>query len=98
MKKQDIKKLEWWKWVTEFDFIYIVPTNKKSNWYKLAYYIGKIWDEYKIIDLYDCGSIFQEVEWYISIRWDFEDILWWIKIWNDYWKIKYRYWWSLQFN
>lgn len=100
MNKKDIAKLENWTNVyeLEFDFIYIVPTSKQNcDRYKLAYYIWKIWNEYKIIDIYDCGSIFLDTTNTNSfiLNWDFEDIIWWIKFWSNYWKIKYQYWWRI---
>ncbi len=96
IKKKDIEKLDRWGDYNnlEYDSIYIVPTSEKSDWYKLAYYIGKIWDEVKIIDKYDCGSMFLDVQdtKYFMLNWDFEDIYWWIKFWRNNWKLKYEYW------
>ena len=98
MKKKDLEKLErWWDYNDlEFDYIYISPTRKKYNWYISAYYIGKIWDEIKLLDIYDCGSIFIEVkDNNFLLNWDFEDIYWWIKFWRDWWKLKYEHWWRI---
>ena len=93
MKKKDIENLDKWDidMNREYDFIYIVPTRIKKEWYNQAYYLWKIWNEIKIIDIYDCGWIFQEINWYFYLHWDFEDIFGWIKFWSNSWKLIYEY-------
>ena len=97
MNKKDIELLEKWKFDIDrdYDYIYIVPTRKKVNDYLWAWYIWKIWDVYKIIDFYDCWSNRDTVWWYNAINFDFEDVFWWIKIWTNFWKLSYWYWWCI---
>ncbi len=99
MNKKDIEKLNRLSFTDmlslEFDNIYVVPTNKKSSWYRLAYYIWRIGDEFWILDMYDCWDFSSYVAGNMySLRWDFEDIFWWIKFWSwlswlSIWKLKY---------
>lgn len=93
----EIEKLDEWVWVDEFDYIYIIPTQKKNDeGYKLAYYLWQVWKEIKIIELHDAGG-FLKYGWCSSLNWDFESVYWWIRLWTGKWKtwkLKYEWlWW-----
>ena len=95
MPKKDIKKLDFWEMnpFRKYDELYIIPIKKNSEGYKEAYYIWKVWEEIKIIEVYDCWFA-TNIE---NIQWDFEWINWCIRLWSNSKKICF-YHWTLSLN
>jgi hypothetical protein len=96
MKK--IEELWYWDdyYNREFDFLYIVPTKKRTDdWYCTAYYLWAIWEEIKILDIYDCWRLRDNTDGITYINFDFEcPFVNWIKIWCRTKKLKYSGSWS----
>lgn len=95
IKTLDIYKY-WEAFNIPFEYIYIIPTNRKMNWYRLAAYVWEINWVKKIIDYYDWWSFIDYIWWEVKgtpINFDFECS--WIKIWSNQWKLRYNYWWAI---
>lgn len=90
--KNKIEKLWYWDMNYErwYNYIYIVPTKQKMDWYNLAYYLWEIDWVTKIIDKWDG---WRTGYWdCLNIQWDFENEWKWIRIWRSKMKLTCDLW------